>query len=485
MLLYLRTLHGAEKRTLDKFYVEVQHSSETNNMSKIPTNIKSKKLVEKRREQITNAAIKLFSLKGFHRTTLRDLAEEAGISHGNIYDYVGSKEDILLLIHGNIEEKAYSIMEAADEFRNPLEKLRRMVMGEIDASYTCREATLLFYQELKSLERDRLKELSNTERQRLERYEKVIEDCIREGKCKNVNPRLISNLIKVMVDIWPLKGWDLKGHTTKHQIEKTVLNGVFKGFLEVETTDGDFPPEQSLEGMQILTVNIGRNIGEMLYPFLLTLGAKIIAYHGSCEKQVDDIMCKIPAKSRKQFHLLYQTDHGPINEALFQNIVCDVGQVDAIIYNWDFSAGDNQYTGLPAIELDSEFRLACELIPAFKREISQRTSGQIIHLAPTYWSREENSILYETTTSRLIAFTKSLAADFAKSKSRINCIVPGYIDGMQSFKRRQELDYQIQENRQPGDLGKVDDVLECIQFLLSKKSNYINGQILNINGGIK
>ena len=65
----------------------------------IPTKVKNKKLVEKRREQIVLAAIKLFAQKGFHKTSLRDLAEEAGISHGNFYDYIGTKQDIFFLIH--------------------------------------------------------------------------------------------------------------------------------------------------------------------------------------------------------------------------------------------------------------------------------------------------------------------------------------------------------------------------------------------------
>jgi len=54
-------------------------------MCEIPTTNKNKKLVEKRREQIVLAAIKLFSQKGYYRTTLKDLSEAAGISYGNIY----------------------------------------------------------------------------------------------------------------------------------------------------------------------------------------------------------------------------------------------------------------------------------------------------------------------------------------------------------------------------------------------------------------
>jgi len=71
-------------------------------MRQIPTTIKNQKLVEKRREQILLAAIRLFSRKGFHKTNLRELAEEAGLSAGNIYDYVSSKEDIFYLIHSPV-----------------------------------------------------------------------------------------------------------------------------------------------------------------------------------------------------------------------------------------------------------------------------------------------------------------------------------------------------------------------------------------------
>ena len=37
--------------------------------------------------------------ESFHKTTIKKLAEEAGLSHGNVYDYVASKEDIFFLIH--------------------------------------------------------------------------------------------------------------------------------------------------------------------------------------------------------------------------------------------------------------------------------------------------------------------------------------------------------------------------------------------------
>ncbi len=53
------------------------------------------KSVEDRREQIINAALRVFAQKGFARATNRDVAHEAGITTGLIYYYFKSKEDLL------------------------------------------------------------------------------------------------------------------------------------------------------------------------------------------------------------------------------------------------------------------------------------------------------------------------------------------------------------------------------------------------------
>jgi AcrR family transcriptional regulator len=53
------------------------------------------KVVEDRREQIIDAALRVFAQKGFARATNRDIAQEAGITTGLIYYYFKSKEDLL------------------------------------------------------------------------------------------------------------------------------------------------------------------------------------------------------------------------------------------------------------------------------------------------------------------------------------------------------------------------------------------------------
>src|SRR5579875_2526973 len=66
-----------------------------------------------RQKEIALAAIKLFEQKGYHATSVQDIADEVGIQKGSLYHYIHSKEDLLMQI-------AY---EAIVEFNQNLEHI--------------------------------------------------------------------------------------------------------------------------------------------------------------------------------------------------------------------------------------------------------------------------------------------------------------------------------------------------------------------------
>ncbi len=79
--------------------------------------------------------------------------------------------------------------------------------------------------------------------------------------------------------------------------------------------------------------------------------------------------------------------------------------------------------------------------------------------------------------SGLAAFTKLFADQYASSSIRMNNVLPGFIDSLPEKDERRD--------RIPmGRYGKVDEVAEAIAFLASKKSSYITGQNLRVDGGI-
>jgi AcrR family transcriptional regulator len=67
---------------------------------------------EQRRNQLLDIALALFAERGFERTTIKDLAETAGVAQGLVYHYFASKDDLLLAVIAR---------------ENPLPQLRAML----------------------------------------------------------------------------------------------------------------------------------------------------------------------------------------------------------------------------------------------------------------------------------------------------------------------------------------------------------------------
>jgi len=67
--------------------------------------------VEKNRRKIERAALQLFTRKGFHGTTVREIADRAGISMGKLYIYYDTKEDIFVDLANDLGRKMEAIRQ--------------------------------------------------------------------------------------------------------------------------------------------------------------------------------------------------------------------------------------------------------------------------------------------------------------------------------------------------------------------------------------
>ncbi len=77
--------------------------------------------VERNQKKIEDAALRVFTRQGFHGTSVRDIAKEAGASIGNLYNYYGTKEEIFK-----------SIIE---RYETHMEKLRRKALGSMQGVF--------------------------------------------------------------------------------------------------------------------------------------------------------------------------------------------------------------------------------------------------------------------------------------------------------------------------------------------------------------
>jgi AcrR family transcriptional regulator len=90
-------------------------------------------VVRARREQIVEAATRVFAEKGFRRATTREVAREAGVSEGTIYNYFEDKDDLLMAILHRLNETERRVEDfeegAATDFRGFLEEYLRRRMS--------------------------------------------------------------------------------------------------------------------------------------------------------------------------------------------------------------------------------------------------------------------------------------------------------------------------------------------------------------------
>lgn len=84
------------------------------------------------REKIVRAALRLFAEKGYHNTSIDQVAEKAKISKGNAYHYFESKEDLLKAVVINGLSEFDTMMQVVESKASPEEKLETLINTSFD-----------------------------------------------------------------------------------------------------------------------------------------------------------------------------------------------------------------------------------------------------------------------------------------------------------------------------------------------------------------
>ncbi len=199
-------------------------------VKRIETVVKDRALIEQRHEQICDAALHLFARKGYHQTSVREVAEAARLSVGALYTYIKTKEDILLLVYHRIfklfQEKMSEAMVKGGE---PPAQLRAAIGATLKLYEEYQDLILVLYQESHTLRREALQQLFEVDRRYVSMVQAIIERGVREGHFVVEDSNLIAIAILFLCAVWPLKRWNLKKYdlaTVTDGVIGLVLNGI-------------------------------------------------------------------------------------------------------------------------------------------------------------------------------------------------------------------------------------------------------------------
>jgi len=184
----------------------------------VSTQVKNPDLVQRRRRQIVDAAVKLFIQNGFHKTTTRQIASAAGFSIGSLYEYVASKDDVLYLVCDAIhEEVEQGVAAALSRNTTDIAALKEVIMEYIIVCDRMKDHLLLIYQETKSLPKKWRNNVLQNEVRITDIFVDVIARTIAAGELPQMDHRyieLLAHNITVLGHMWTFRQWFLNRQYT-------------------------------------------------------------------------------------------------------------------------------------------------------------------------------------------------------------------------------------------------------------------------------
>lgn len=209
------------------------------------------RLVTERRGQIVRAAVKLFSERGYYTTTIQEIAREAGISTGLVYQYVRDKDDVLMLaLKLVLDSYEQEIPRKLEGVVHPIARLCVALQTYCTVVDRLREATVLTYRSTKSLRAERRVVIKEGETRTNRLLEACIQACVDSGHMRAVNAHLLAYLHVMFCHAWALKNWALRERYSLDQYVREGLALLVEPFLNAKGLAAyaqlPFAPESAL-----------------------------------------------------------------------------------------------------------------------------------------------------------------------------------------------------------------------------------------------
>ena len=239
----------------------------------------------------------------------------------------------------------------------------------------------------------------------------------------------------------------------------------------------------NLKNKKILITGATGGIGGCIVEKFYNFESNIVAT-GTNEDKLNNLKNKYPKIITKKFKL---DEHEKIEEFI-NEIDKDLGGLEILVNNAGITLDnlsirltEENWKKVLDINLTSTF-LMCKF--AIKKMLKKKF-GKIINITSIVGHTGNlGQANYSASKAGIVAFSKTLAVEYAKKNININCVSPGFIKTDMTDKINEEFKNNLINKIPSGSLGSGEDVSNCVAFLASDMANYINGETIHVNGGM-
>ena len=176
------------------------------------------------------------------------------------------------------------------------------------------------------------------------------------------------------------------------------------------------------------------------------------------------------------------------SERMTKEIIEHFEQIDVLVNNAGITKDnlilrmkEEEFTDVINVNLVGTFNITKNVI----KYMTKKRYGKIINLSSVVGiSGNAGQSNYAASKAGIIGFTKSIAKELASRNITANAVAPGFIKTDMTNVLKDEIKEEIESTIPLKRLGTAEDVAKVVKFLASDDSNYITGQVINVDGGM-
>ena len=176
------------------------------------------------------------------------------------------------------------------------------------------------------------------------------------------------------------------------------------------------------------------------------------------------------------------------SERMTKEIIEHFEQIDVLVNNAGITKDKliqrmkkEEFTDVINVNLVGTFNITKNVI----KYMTKKRYGKIINISSVVGiSGNAGQSNYAASKAGIIGFTKSIAKELASRNITANAVAPGFIQTDMTNVLKDEIKEAIESTIPLKKLGTAEDVAKVVKFLASDDSNYITGQVINVDGGM-
>ncbi|WP_110875716.1 SDR family oxidoreductase [Franconibacter helveticus] len=244
-----------------------------------------------------------------------------------------------------------------------------------------------------------------------------------------------------------------------------------------------------LTGKTALITGSTRGLGFAYAEGLAKAGASVIL-NGTSEPHMNSALEKLNAQGLNARGFLFNVASEEAIERVFSQLDAENVHVDIVINNAGIQFRK------PMLELalsDWQRVLDVNLTSAFlvaraaaRRMVDRKRGGKIINIGSLTSEAARATVApYTAAKGGIKLLTKSMAAEWAAYNIQSNGIGPGYIltDMNAALVENEAFDQWVRNSNPSGRWGKPEELIGTAVYLASRASDYVNGQMIYVDGG--